>query len=285
MKQPNRFFLPCDRWVYFKIYCGELTADRLLMQELHHYIRQLKIKNLIKSWFFIRYYDPEHHLRLRLEMQHHEQAYEIIKSLHHTIKDLVADDFIWKVEISSYDREIERYAWLPYDISEKLFHLDSDYYVRALAYLTSNENKFLYNIKASLDFIELFYPTGKDLLNFIKKSEARYKQEFEITKITQHQLSTKYRSMKVLIGEFIGQGSDGVFKTLREILSLKKDEIKKLLNKLELQGKVSKKFSFVSSHIHMNTNRTFATNQRLYEMITYDHLYRYYNSLLHKNSK
>lgn len=285
MKQPDRFFLPCDHWVYFKIYCGELTADRLLMLELHHYIEQSKTKNLIKRWFFIRYYDTEHHLRLRLEMQNTEDGYEIIESLNYAIRELVADHFIWKVEISSYDREIERYAWLPYDISEKLFHLDSDYYVRALEYLTSNEKKFLYNLKASLDFIRLFYPTENDLMNFIKTSEASYKQEFEITKSTQKQLSTKYRSMKAIIAEFLGQGSGGNFKTIKELLSLKNFEIKRLLKKLDLPAKVTERFSFVSSHVHINSNRTFATNQRLYEMITYDHLYRYYNSVLHKNSK
>jgi len=285
MKQPKRMFLPCEQWIYFKIYCGELTLDRLLINELHNYIEQLKTKNLIKRWFFIRYYDPDHHVRLRLEIQKHEQAYEIIKYFNHAIKELVADTFIWKAEISSYDREIERYAWLDYDISEQLFHIDSAYYVRSLEYLTNNELKFLYNFKASLDFIQIFYPTENDPLNFIKKSEARYKQEFEITKITQNQLSTKYRSMKAAIGAFLGEGSDNNFKMLRGILSLKNFEIKKLLNKTNFPENVFERFSFVSSHIHMNTNRTFSTNQRLYEMITYDHLYRYYNSWLHQNSK
>ena len=285
MKQPKRMFLPCDGWVYFKIYCGELTLDRLLINELHSYLKKLNTKNLIKSWFFIRYYDPDHHVRLRLEIQKNEQGYEIIKSFNTTINELVADNFIWKAEISSYDRELERYAWLNYDISEKLFHIDSAYYLRSLEFLTNNELKFLYNFKASLDFVQLFYPKENDLLNFIKKSEGTYKQEFEITKITQHQLSTKYRSMKAVIIAFLEESGDGNFKKLREILSLKNFEIKKLLNKTNFPKKVSERFSFVSSHIHMNTNRTFATNQRLYEMITYDHLYRHYNSMLHRNSK
>jgi len=285
MKQPKRKFLPCDGWVFFKIYCGEISLDRLLINELRNYIEKLNTKNLIKSWFFIRYYDPDHHVRLRLEIQKKELSYEIIKSLNNAIKELVTDNFIWKIEISSYDREIERYTWLNYNISEQLFHIDSSYYLKSLEYLTNNELKFLYNIKASLDFIQIFYPKGNDLLHFIKISEGKYKQEFEITKITQNQLSTKYRSMKAAIIAFFGEAGDGNFKMLREILSLKNFEIKKLLNQSNFPENVSERFSFVSGHIHMNTNRTFATNQRLYEMITYDHLYRYYNSLLQQNSK
>jgi len=285
MKQPKRMFLPCDEWVYFKIYCGEITLNRLLINELHNYIEKLNTENLIKSWFFIRYYDPDHHIRLRLEIQKKEHGHEIIKPLKNAIKGLVTDNFIWKVEISSYVREIERYAYLNYDISEQLFHIDSAYFVRSIEYLTNNELKFLYNLKASLDFIQIFYPSEKDLLNFIKISEAAYKQEFEITKITEKQLSTKYRSIKAVIVAFLGVASGGNFKLLKETLSLKNIEIKKLLNSIDLPEKESERFNFVSSHIHMNSNRTFYTNQRLYEMITYDHLYRYYNSLLQRNSK
>jgi len=285
MKQPKRLFLPCEGWTYFKIYCGELSLDTILIKVLHNYIEKLNTKSLIKSWFFVRYYDPEHHIRLRLEIQKNEHIYEIIKSLNKAIKELVADNFIWKVEISSYDREIERYAWLNHDISEQLFHIDSTYYVKALKYLTNNELKFLYNFKASLDFIQFFYPIEKDVLDFIKISEASYKREFEITKITQKQLSSRYRSMKSIIVSFLGDANQGYFKVLREKLSLKNTEITKFVNTTYLPEKVSERFSFVSSHIHMNTNRTFSTNQRLYEMITYDHLYRYYNSLLHRNLK
>ncbi len=285
MKQPKRLFLPCDRWVYFKIYCGEITLDKLLINELHNYIEKLKTDNLIKSWFFIRYYDPDHHIRLRLKTKNNKHGSEIVLALNKAIQELVHYNFIWKVEISSYEREIERYSWLNYEISEQLFYIDSTYYVGSLEYLANNELKFLYNFKASFDFINFFYPLEKDQLNFIKISEASYKQEFEITKITQKQLSAKYRSMKAIITSFLENNNDCNFKTLKETLSLKKLEIKKLLSPIELTEKVSEKFSFVSSHIHMNTNRTFSSNQRLYEMITYDHLYRYFNSLIQRNSK
>jgi len=37
--------------------------------------------------------------------------------------------------------------------------------------------------------------------------------------------------------------------------------------------------SFLSSHIHMMINRQYTSNQRLYELIIYDHLFRFYKSL------
>jgi len=284
MKLPKRFFLPCDEWIYFKIYCGELTLDTLLINELHDYIEELNTESLINNWFFIRYYDPDHHIRLRLKVKKSKNSYKIIKTLNTKIEELVVDNFIWKLAISSYDRELERYAWLDYNISEILFHIDSVYFVESLEYLENNELKFLYNFKATLDFIALFYTTDEDRLDFIKAVETSYKKEFKLTKIAQKQLSLKYRSLKATIADFLSDTNNGDFNMLRNALSLKVIEIKELLGTIHFPKTVPEKFSFVFSHIHMNTNRIFATNQRLYEMITYDHLYRYCNSLTQRNN-
>lgn len=34
--------------------------------------------------------------------------------------------------------------------------------------------------------------------------------------------------------------------------------------------------SFLMSHIHMTINRQYTSKQRMYELLIYDHLYRYY---------
>ena len=285
MKQPKRFFLPCEQWIYFKIYCGAITIDTLLLDKLNQYIEDLNTKKSIKRWFFVRYYDPDYHIRLRLEMCKNEHSYEIINALNNITANLVKDNFIWKVEISSYHRELERYIWLDHTISEKLFHIDSNYLLGSLNYLENNELKFLYNFKATIDFIQLFYTSESQVLDFIKTSDAIFKQEFKLTKTAKKQLSTKYRQFSTSIFYFLGAILHGNYKVLKESLALKLSEIQKLVSNVQFPKNLSQKFDFVSGHIHMNTNRTFASNQRLYEMITYDHLYRYYNSQLQRNHK
>lgn len=44
--------------------------------------------------------------------------------------------------------------------------------------------------------------------------------------------------------------------------------------------------NFFQSIFHMNINRLFISNQRLFEMVIYDYLLRYYKSLMfHENKK
>ena len=283
MKQPNRFFLPCQEWIYFKIYCSELSVDRMLKNELENYIRGLLNKKLIEKWFFIRYNDPDHHLKLRLKLKNEKKSNDLIQGLNKTLKTLVYDNYIWNIEISSYDRELERYSFLHYHFTEQLFHIDSAFFLKSLALLKSNELKFLYNFKSSLDFIRLFYGSGDELLNFIKALEASFKKEFKTTKITQKQLSEKYRIIHREINNFLDDSKDNKYTILRSNLSKRHYQIKEVLDTSILSNNSNQKFDFVSSHIHMNTNRIFSTNQRLYEMITYDHLYRYCNSWIQRN--
>jgi thiopeptide-type bacteriocin biosynthesis protein len=285
MKQPKRFFLPCQQWVYFKIYCSELSADRILKNELENYITGLHHKKLVKNWFFIRYHDPDHHIRLRLELKKDKYCNVIVQRLNKALKKLVEDNYIWNIEIGSYGRELERYSFLDYRMTEQLFHIDSTYYLKSVALLKCNELKFLYNFKSSLDFIKLFYHSDSELLNFIKSLEQSFKQEFKTTKITQKQLSTKYRTLRENINEFLDNTKDNNYSVLRNLLSKRLIQINSVLDIDFPTENSNQKFDFVSGHIHMNTNRTFSTNQRLYEMITYDHLFRYCNSRIQRNKK
>lgn len=283
MKQPKRFFLPCQRWIYFKIYCSELLVDRMLKKELEKYITGMMKIHLVKTWFFIRYSDPDHHIKLRLKMKNDNNCNDIVQGFNKAMLKLVEDNYIWKVEISSYGRELERYSFLHYHLTEQLFYIDSTFFLKSLVLLKSNELKFLYNFKSSLDFIRLFYPSDDELLIFIKILESSFKKEFKTNKITQKQLSEKYRTIHREINNFMGDLKDDRYTILRNNLSKRLYQINEVLDNSNLTKNSNQKFDFVSSHIHINTNRIYSTNQRLYEMITYDHLYRYCNSWIQRN--
>jgi len=62
----KRTFILGEEWLYYKIYCGAKTADLLLTDTLRPLLNRLTATNQINQWFFIRYTDPENHIRLRL---------------------------------------------------------------------------------------------------------------------------------------------------------------------------------------------------------------------------
>jgi thiopeptide-type bacteriocin biosynthesis protein len=62
----KRSFTIGEEWLYFKIYCGVKTANELLISVVEPLVTKLRKEKKITLWFFIRYSDPEHHLRIRL---------------------------------------------------------------------------------------------------------------------------------------------------------------------------------------------------------------------------
>lgn len=64
----DRIFIPGSEWLYFKIYTGTKTGDDILKNEVYDFVHDLRRKNIIDQWFFVRYNDPDFHLRLRLHI-------------------------------------------------------------------------------------------------------------------------------------------------------------------------------------------------------------------------
>ena len=68
MTQVKRSFIIGSEWVYYKIYTGPKTADSILVDFIKPIVDQLLKDGIIKMWFFIRYADPEFHLRVRFQI-------------------------------------------------------------------------------------------------------------------------------------------------------------------------------------------------------------------------
>src|SRR5207253_1369387 len=61
----RRTFTPGSDWLYAKLYTGSATADSLLLDVVAPLARELLAADAVDSWFFIRYADPDWHLRVR----------------------------------------------------------------------------------------------------------------------------------------------------------------------------------------------------------------------------
>ena len=68
----ERNFYPGESWLYIKVYGGITACDQLLVDVIYPTIISLKRTKVIVNWFFIRYYDPDFHLRNVLQLQYQE---------------------------------------------------------------------------------------------------------------------------------------------------------------------------------------------------------------------
>src|SRR5207302_1688840 len=57
--------LPGSDWLYVKLYTGTATADQLLRDVVAPVVEQALATGAAERWFFIRYGDPDWHLRVR----------------------------------------------------------------------------------------------------------------------------------------------------------------------------------------------------------------------------
>jgi len=119
----KRTFFIGDEWLYFKVYTGFKTADTILTDTVFPLSQYFLKENIIDHWFFIRYSDPQFHLRIRFHIPKKEDVASIIFHFNNTLQDYVNQNLVWKIQTDTYQREIERYGSELIELSEKLFYL------------------------------------------------------------------------------------------------------------------------------------------------------------------
>ena len=83
----KRNFILGSNWLYFKIYTGYKTADFLLTDIIHPIVQNLQRQNLISHWFFIRYNDPDFHIRIRFYISDTQQINKILAILEKSLRN------------------------------------------------------------------------------------------------------------------------------------------------------------------------------------------------------
>ena len=123
----RRTFTPGSDWLYARIYTGETIADRVLTNDIAPLVRELVGKGTADRWFFLRYRDPAFHLRVRFHGDSDRLQAEALPALQALGADLVERGSAWRLELGTYEREVERYGG-PHAIQlvEEAFHVDSD---------------------------------------------------------------------------------------------------------------------------------------------------------------
>src|SRR5262249_29509426 len=124
--QTARSFAPGSEWLYAKLDTGVANADRLLTECVAPVVREALKSGEADRWFFIRYGDPDWHLRVRLHGSPARLAAEVLPALHAALQPALGDGRLRRLQLDTYEREVERYGG-PEGIllAEEVFHADS----------------------------------------------------------------------------------------------------------------------------------------------------------------
>jgi thiopeptide-type bacteriocin biosynthesis protein len=113
-------FVPGSEWTSVRLYCGASAADTVLLDAVAPRMAGLLADGRADRWFFLRYADPEWHLRLRV----HGAVADALVDLGW---DLHAAGLVWRFELDTYVRETERYGGPnAIEAAERAFWADSE---------------------------------------------------------------------------------------------------------------------------------------------------------------
>ncbi|MDR3696108.1 lantibiotic dehydratase [Mucilaginibacter sp.] len=276
----KRVYLPGDEWVYLKIYCHPATSNNILTKCVRNIIAGLKKQNILKSWYFIRYNDPDNHLRIRIQTNPDDTA-TVVRYFEKKIRTYVEKGIINNLLLDTYKREIERYGAETIVYAENAFNASSELVSTYLKNISTGAFDFseLHLALLSADaLLEIFFPEYSSRIYLLKNIHENMKHEFDDSKQVKMQLDNKYREYSAFINnmkknqaQIIGIAGKKEYNSYLKSLSLLKTNAQ-----LFFPGKVMK---LAADIIHMHLNRLFNEKQRSQEFIIYYLLYKYYLSV------
>lgn len=284
----QRAFPPGSEWLYAKLYCGTASADHLVRQLVSPFVQEVKARGTADGWFFIRYGDPDWHLRLRLHGEPKALQRSVLPALHAQVAPLLEAGAVWKLQLDTYEREVERYGG---DegilLAEQLFQADSEAVAGMLDLLQgeAGANARWQLVLAGMH--RLLDDWGLDLaarLAVVTDARQSFGREFQVGGAFERQLGEKYRRERAELEALLEADERGEH-PLEPALALLRRRSKQLapvvtkLKALERAGRLTVPVAgLASSFLHMHANRLLRAAARAQELVVYDFLARLYES-------
>ncbi|HRI20067.1 MAG TPA: lantibiotic dehydratase [Panacibacter sp.] len=289
----NNSFIPGSEWLYYKIYCGAKSADKILAEAIKPITELLLQKNFITKFFFIRYNDPQFHIRFRMQLTEGADFGEVAKIIHEHLHTFHTTGHIWKVQTDTYNRETQRYGSNTTGIAEDIFYHDSVSVLQMLNETWGDEReqiRWLWAMRAIDELLEGFNLSLAQKLELTDVIKQSFAKEFNADKFLKEQLNVKFRNHRQAIENIMDKGKDSTSSLLPllQMLADKAAHTKPLAGeilKFHSEGSLEVSLTeLLSSYIHMLINRVITSKARLHEMVIYDFLYRHYRALSGRNN-
>lgn len=279
----SRTFVPGDEWLFFKVYCGVKTGDELLVKKILPLAHRLMREKVIVRWFYIRYSDPDYHLRVRFLMRSTDCIGYVITKTKESLSIYLNSNEVSKVIVDTYQREIERYGAEHIELSEQVFHAGSECVATILKNL--KENSALRWKAAFLIVDTLLTKLGFSLeqkKEHVERMNDSFLSEFNFNIHNSKSLNDAYRIKRKAVTNIVsGLEKDDMDSLMREHVNTYVKKVAEIIGDIPID-KLN-----LSSYLHMEMNRLFTSNNRLNEMVVYNYLTRYYKSDIakakHKN--
>lgn len=252
---------PFEDWLYLKIYGTSSNDDDLISYHFSEYCRDKIMKGKINKYFFMRYADPEQHIRLRLN-GNEKNLIDIYPDLKRLLNSLIEKGLMTSYSIDSYDRELERYGGIKLmDIAEKLFYFDSIVVEEILKLKRSKSISFnneAIGMISTIHYMKDFGLNHESQINFLRLqvSNSDYRKEFKENRSEYIEICNTNNDWQELRKTEEGN-------LLLNALSQRSGVVREYSDEIKNGLEVSTDLSILDSVIHLHCNRLFGINREL----------------------
>ncbi|HWH94856.1 MAG TPA: thiopeptide-type bacteriocin biosynthesis protein [Baekduia sp.] len=189
---------PGSEWLYAKLYMAPDLTDELIGGPLRALTRELTDTRRVFSWFFLRFVDPDFHVRLRMRGDPATLTTSVLPRMCEWAQRLVEQRTLERFALDTYEPEIERYGG-PAGVllAERAFAADSV----AVAELVARREAIL----SEIDWAQLGAWTVDDLLDAlgIRRDERAswYRGRYAI-----YEHASEFRSARTLLRALLDSG-------------------------------------------------------------------------------
>lgn len=275
-RQPpaRRQFWPGSEWFYCKVYCGWNVRKHVLHTWLVPFVKELQQKGIGQQWFFVNYEDPEPHIRLRVRLQTPDFMTEVYRILIESGDVRDVRHSVRKIQIDTYERELERYGPHLIEQAEWLFWQDSEAVVALPEPDTDDTIPVWLRGIGCIDYwLGCADFTVTEKLAFAQRVADAFSPEFPPTPDNRRQLNDLYRRHRPDVTRLLTENSAWM-EPLRMQEAQRRTMLRQIRNRCEDFPRL------LGSYIHLFLNRLNPVEQRLHEYTYYYFLTKAYKTIL-----
>lgn len=288
-------YIPGSEWLFGRWNTAPGYADAVLVEVLAPIARELREQRIIENWFFIRYSDPDFHIRLRLRGAPALLAAEALPRLREAGESTLARGLVTKITYDTYDREVSRYGGPGgIELCERIFGADSDAVVDLVASTLGDEGSDARWRLTLCGTDRLLRDAGLGLEQrylFARKRAEDYAREFHLQGSARHPIQDKFRAERKALLPLVDESGNGAFELAHgcQILQRRSGELEPIFMELRRRaasgGLTMPVEEILTSLVHMHVNRMLPSSSRAQEAVLLRFLENLYDSQLARSGK
>jgi len=148
---------PGGEWTYVKLYAAQTELDALIRDQLGPLVAACADVADLDRWFFLRYHDPQHHLRLRLRSKDGDGS-ALMTRMTALLERLLVNGTLRRYAFDTYQPELERYGGVAALIPvQRLFRRDGERVIDALAASAHSRDRIRLALRSAAPFVTAWF--------------------------------------------------------------------------------------------------------------------------------